>query len=336
MVAVTRLPPGIRMNAENILAGVWQGTVKPPMKVILTPVVDKIQYLHTHGIPILTPTGLKTIQVSLLIAVLDLPAKAIVTNFVQFNGYYSCVYCLDKAEQTSNRHLFSPEADHEPRTSFLLQCANEATESDNPVYWVKGESVLSPYIELIHAVPVDYMHAVLEGVSQRQLSTCLDSKNHTCRFYLGGVSKEIDRRLYPIKPPQEFRRTPRSVKAMKQWKASEFCAWVFYSLPVLSGLLPPDYIYHLSLLVSAMHILLADAIQIADIEKAQEQLELFYRLVPQLDLFEICTANMHCVIHLSQFVRHWGPMWCYSCFGFESMMATFESIVMVQEMYLHK
>lgn len=109
---------------------------------------------------------------------------------------------------------------------------------------------------------------------------------------------------------------------MKQWKASEFCAWLlFYSLPVLSGLLPPDYIYHLSLLVSAMHILLADAIQIADIQKAQEQLELFYRLVPQLDLFEICTANMHCVIHLSQFVRNWGPMWCYSCFGFESMMA---------------
>lgn len=155
------------MNAENILSGVWQGTVKPPMKVILTPVVDKIQHLHTRGILILTPTGLKTIQASLLIAVFDLPAKAIVTNFVQFNGYYSCVYCLDKGEHTSNRHLFSPEADHEPRTtSFLLQCANEVTESDNPVYWVKGESVLSPYIEFIHAVPVDYMHAVLKGVSQ--------------------------------------------------------------------------------------------------------------------------------------------------------------------------
>ena len=94
---------------------------------------------------------------------------------------------------------------------------------------------------------------------------------------------------------------------MKQWKASEFRAWLlFYSLPVLSGLLPPDYIYHLPLLVPAMHILLGDAIQIADIEKVQEQLELFYRLVPQLYQFEICTANMHCVIHLSQFVRNWG------------------------------
>lgn len=77
-----------------------------------------------------------------------------------------------------------------------------------PVYGVKGESVLSPYIELFHAVPVDYMRAVLEGVSQRLLSTCLDSKNHTCHFYLGGVSKEVDRRLYRTKPPQEFEELP--------------------------------------------------------------------------------------------------------------------------------
>ena len=90
------------------------------MKVILTPVLDKIQHLHTHSIPILTPTGLKTIRTCLLMAVFDLPAKAIVTNFVQFNGYYSCTYCLDKGEHTSNRHLFSPEADHEPHTTSTM------------------------------------------------------------------------------------------------------------------------------------------------------------------------------------------------------------------------
>lgn len=28
---------------------------------------------------------------------------------------------------------------------------------------------------------------------------------------------------------------------------------------------------------------------------------------------------MHSLIHLSKFVRTWGPSWCYSCFGFESM-----------------
>ena len=28
---------------------------------------------------------------------------------------------------------------------------------------------------------------------------------------------------------------------------------------------------------------------------------------------------MHILIHLSQCVRNWGPLWGYSCFGFESM-----------------
>lgn len=29
--------------------------------------------------------------------------------------------------------------------------------------------------------------------------------------------------------------------------------------------------------------------------------------------------NLHMPIHFSKFVRSWGPLWCYSCFGFESM-----------------
>lgn len=38
LLTVTSLPPGIRMNAENIiLAGVWQGPVKPPMNTHITP-----------------------------------------------------------------------------------------------------------------------------------------------------------------------------------------------------------------------------------------------------------------------------------------------------------
>ena len=51
-------------------------------------------------------------------AVFDLPARAIATNFVQFNGYYSCTYCLDAGEHTSHRHVFPPEADHEPLTTL--------------------------------------------------------------------------------------------------------------------------------------------------------------------------------------------------------------------------
>ena len=75
--------------------------------------------------------------------------------------------------------------------------------------------------------------------------------------------------------------------------------------------------YHLSLFVSAMHIL-RDIILLEDIELAHNLLSVFYELATQLYI-EICTMNLHMVIHFSKFVRSWGPLWCYSCFGFESM-----------------
>lgn len=189
-----------------------------------------------------------------------------------------------------------------------------AEKDGKVVNGVKGKSTLSSQIDIVEAVPVDYM---LEGVSRRLLSTCIDSKNHTCRFYLGTVTKEIDEKLQQIKPPPEFCRSPRSVSSMKQWKASEFRAWLlYYSIPVLTDILPADYIYHLSLLVSALHILLDDAILLTDIDKAHALLEHFYQLAPGLYNPGICTANMH---YLSRCVRNWGPLWGYSCFGFESM-----------------
>lgn len=44
----------------------------------------------------------------------------------------------------------------------------------------------------------------------------------------------------------------------------------------------------------------------------------FYELVPKLYPETLCTMNVHSLIHLCDFVNRWGPLWCYSAFGFES------------------
>ncbi len=324
LLAITSLPPGIRMNAENlILAGAWQGTGKPPMQNILKQVLDKIAQLELQGVPIESPhfNGTKIVKGKLIMAVFDLPARAGATNFLQFNGNHSCLYCLDKGAHIMHRQVFLPSEQHVPRhSSTIEQHAKEAEDKHKPVMGCKGKSVLSSAIDLTEAVTVDYMHAVLEGISRKLLSFCLDSKNHSCHLYLGRDIEVMDKKIKSIKPPQEFRRSPRSISSFKQWKASEYRAWLlYYCLPVLSNLLPSDYIYHLSLLVSAMHILLGDIISIADVKIAQEQLNLFFYLVPELYNEELCTANMHILIHLSECVQNWGPLWAYSCFGYESM-----------------
>ena len=54
----------------------------------------------------------------------------------------------------------------------------------------------------------------------------------------------------------------------------------FYSLPILSGILPTPYYLHYCALVCAIAILLGDHILERDLEKAQVLLEEFYQHAP--------------------------------------------------------
>lgn len=77
------------MNAENlILAGVWQGLVKPPMDIILSQVLEKISDIHSNVISVQLPGfgSQRIVRAQLLLGVFYLPARAMATNLVQFNG----------------------------------------------------------------------------------------------------------------------------------------------------------------------------------------------------------------------------------------------------------
>ena len=169
---------------------------------------------------------------------------------------------------------------------------------------------------------MDYMHAVLEGVTRTLLMNYwFDGKYSFNRFYLGTVLKKIDKMLLRIKPPHEFRRTPRSIaKSIKYWKAAEWRAWLLcYALPLLMHILPADYVHHLSLFVGSIHILLGSKISTVDLSRAEQMLQVFYQTIPKLYPEELLTCNVHSLIHLTECVRQCGPLWSFSCFGFENM-----------------
>ena len=57
-ITVFNLPPRIRMNSENILlAGLWVGPQKASMKLLLDPVVQDLNNLHTDGLTVTLPNG---------------------------------------------------------------------------------------------------------------------------------------------------------------------------------------------------------------------------------------------------------------------------------------
>ena len=122
---------------------------------------------------------------------------------------------------------------------------------------MRGQRNLNPLkIAIPSQCPIDYMHAVLEGVTKKLMQNYwFCSKHHGKRFYLLKDVHEIDKRLQRIKPPHDFRSTPRPIsKTLNFWKASEYQAFLLYcAIPVLMCFFPSDYLYHLALLVCSTH-----------------------------------------------------------------------------------
>ena len=84
---VLNLPVKVSMNSCNIiLAGLWVGPTKPPMKLLLDPVIFNLERLRNESFEITISGRNITITGQLMMAIFDLPAKASVLNAKQFNG----------------------------------------------------------------------------------------------------------------------------------------------------------------------------------------------------------------------------------------------------------
>lgn len=98
---------------------------------------------------------------------------------------------------------------------------------------MKGPSWLEivPEFDMIKGMSVDYMHCVLLGVTRVLLRLWFTKSFHGQLWYLGNVVTELDGLLCSICPPDEMKRTPRSIEStLKYWKgtlhASQGCMHV--------------------------------------------------------------------------------------------------------------
>ena len=276
-LALWNLPPAVRMLKKNLVTcAFWIGTGKPPANPFLSGLVNLFRRLGSQGIRIKTSAGVKTVLFKPLFGVFDLIAKAPMLNMVQFNGKYGCPSCLHPGKWINTR-VYPPGTNYPLRTVASIEAAAVTATEHAPVEGIKGHSVLSSFVDLPLAAPIDYMHCVLEGVVKRLLEKWVNSTNHRTPHYIGRDVETIDSDLITQCPPHEFSRAPRSIrKHRKFWKAAEFRSWLlYYSLPLLLGLLPALYLHHFALLVCSMHILLQEKLTNTKIAAAEEMLKDF-------------------------------------------------------------
>jgi hypothetical protein len=132
--------------------------------------------------------------------------------------------------------------------------------------------------------------------------------------------QQIDSYLLKITIPNVFSRKPRSLAEHKSWKANELRSWLlYYSVPILKGVLADLYYVHFLLLSAAIYLLTRETVGEEEITTASEYLEDFCTEAEFLYGPTFCTMNVHLLRHLPAVARRWGPLWGFSCFWFESL-----------------
>lgn len=307
-----------------MMSSLWFGQRKPSTDTFLKPFVDEMVRLFNDGFS-WTRNGIThTTKVATLIGIFDAPAKASMVNFKQYNGKFGCTYCYHPGVRTVKGNGFMrsfPWAYPLPRERTHKATVEYATQvvSENltDLLGVKGPSRLYLLkdcgLDIIRGIVPDYMHCVLLGVTDQFLGMWLNSVD--ADFYIKKASI-LDQVLLSVKPPNEIRRTPRSMeKFLALWKASEFRNWLlFYSVIALKSILPSTFYNHWLYLVNTMHILLQREINAENLSTCRILIRKFIEAVPELYSDSFCTYNVHSLTHLVDYVEKWGAPWAWSSF----------------------
>ena len=289
--------------------------------------------------PVTTSEGKTVILRGILLnGTMDAPAKCLLQNFVQFNGYSGCPYCLNEGKSVSTsakgHTLTYPFNTQQPVNGYgadrthegTLEHAYKAHQSRlegnyQPICGVKGYSWLMfvPGFGIIQGIAVDYMHCVLLGVTKMLLTLWFDKAHATEEWSISKRVEDVDKRLLNITPPNCISWAPRSIsKDFGHWKASEFRSFLFfYGIPCLWNILPDEYFKHFLLLAEAIWLLDQNSISSQCLQKSGNLLRHFCLRIEALYGSRYNTFNVHCLLHLHDCVKNLGPLWANSCFWYE-------------------
>ncbi|XP_033730842.1 uncharacterized protein LOC117320344 [Pecten maximus] len=313
-----------------ILWGIWQGNGKPNMTTFLKPMVTDLISLQGEEMVLRLNEENIICKVVLIVATMDLQARAAVLHMTQHNGKFSCVFCLEpgKVVKSCKGHCrcfpYSPVLNLRS-DNMIMEDSKNAQKSKNlktNINGFTGESVLNylPNFSLKDNIVIDYMHGILLGITKKLLNFWFDSTYFDRPHFIGHKMKEIDVILKKITPPYLVIRLPRKLSnTLHHWKASELRSWLlYYSIPCLKGRLLDVYLTHYSLLVEATQTLLGEGITEDDLQRSDLLLHHFVKSADTLYGDNFLGLNVHNLLHIVPCVRKWGPLWAWSCFCFES------------------
>ncbi|CAG7708333.1 unnamed protein product, partial [Allacma fusca] len=180
--------------------------------------------------------------------------------------------------------------------------------------------------DIVHGRCYKALHLAFLGVSKMFTLLWIESSNSSAPYYIGNKVKRMEKLLLNAKVPYEFDRTLRSFSTIKYWKASEWRSWTYVCFSITKGFLPDVYRKHFLKYANSIMLLSDEKITELDFLHAQDQLHSFVYQAKNLYGMKCCTFNLHILLHATNCVRNWGPLWAYSAFQFENFNGILSSM----------
>lgn len=335
---INELPIVQRKKRNCVLFyGVWISCRKPKMWSFLKPLYEELNKLGKKGFECTDFYGnIFDCQCFLLTCTCDLPARAIVYNCNQFNGEFSCWFCLQKGETFKHEsggisHIYPYQEllKDPPRTPETVNRDVELAstkirnkESKPTVNGHKGKFwfMYLNNFDPIYSCVVDYMHGICLGVCKQLLTLWFDKKNKTETYSFFAKRNDINFFLTKITPTLFVTRIPKSLDELIHWKSSEFRnVLLYWGIPISKNVISQEYFVHFCLLARSFFILSKEGINDNELQVAEAALFLFVENFQTLYGERFMTLNVHQLVHLTDCVRHTGPLYVNNCFIFEDL-----------------
>jgi len=300
-------------HSEVYVVGLYLGKEKPEdCNVFYEDFVREVTVLCENGL------NVKGRVVSVIVekGIFDAPATTFSLNTKSFNAYEGCFKRTTIGEMVNNTMCY-PELTAPLRTDASF--ANREQYS-----YHKGNTVLTeiPRFGCISNVPLDYMHLILLGLMRKQLYMWIGGPLHV-RVGSRKVTEVSDLLLSLVGwLPCEFtRRTVRSLKDIKRFKATEYRLMLLYTgITVLSIL--PRPLFELFLVLHVITTIFIDPTfcQSQDLLDYAQKLSVYF-VETFIDVYgrQYVSNNVHSLIHLHADVRKFGNLDRFSAFPFENI-----------------
>lgn len=342
-VCLQFLPPAIRFLLENILiVSLFYGSKKPNVFDLVSFMARELDECE---LSIFDGKEFITFVPALVTISCDLLAKAMVQNMKNATGKYACSYCYHPGTQIKNLggrtttryvkrdQLKSRTHDDTIQKATILSNKNNLECIDG----VKGIScaLLFNDFDIIHNFAIDIMHGIALGIVKDVAQIWMGVKKipNTMNNLKIKLKNEVERmrlnkRLIQLKSLMGFKRKPRSIFELANYKATELLNFLLYYFRfTINDLLSTKVIKHFELLSAATFIICQTRINNLDLSQATDMLIQFADLFEEIYGVGSITMNVHLLRHYADMIRKCGPVWINSLFVFESNIRKIKNMV---------